>query len=273
MASRSLGDNEIQKYLEELELEKACEEGFVDLGEDVTITFEEVNERTAREEGSEDEVYQEEAEGLFCFPTTPLPVTLTPTTSHVDSVASPVTSPCVDVGYTTPATGTEQEAAVHIRDTHDTQEFELQDLDELADEPLPEYSPIYILSRHTVLARNRHIWSTAPPCPRPRKRKRDHANFTPGPTEATDGFTEANTIFSLFLDDLTISRIVHFTNKFIGKIKLKFKSPRSQYDHTATIKIKALLGILIFQELRKTIGFPLKKCSVVIQEQDCIELV
>lgn len=76
-------------------------------------------------------------------------------------------------------------------------------------------------------------------------------NRSPGPREATDGVTEAKKIFSFFLDDLTISRIVHFTNKFIDEVKLKFKNQRSQYDHKSTMEIKALLGIFIMSEVRK----------------------
>lgn len=46
MTQKNLSEEHIWKYLEELELEEAGEEGIVDLGEDVTITFQEVNEHT-----------------------------------------------------------------------------------------------------------------------------------------------------------------------------------------------------------------------------------
>lgn len=55
MTQKNLSEEQIWKYLEELELEEAGEEGIVDLGEDVTITFQEVNEHTTRGKSSEDE--------------------------------------------------------------------------------------------------------------------------------------------------------------------------------------------------------------------------
>ncbi|KAK3894878.1 hypothetical protein Pcinc_001374 [Petrolisthes cinctipes] len=251
MAKSKLSEDQIMAYLEQLENEEMSEDDIVDLGDDVTITWEEVR--------SEDEVDQDDTGGPSYYPTTRphvtpppfTPVTPPPTTSHVDAVVMPSTSHSAIAETTTPVTptGASRAEAETTSTSRDSQEFDSQDLDELAEELVPEYSLIYKLPKQTVVAGNRHVWSTKPP--RPKKRKRDSANYTPGPTPATDGVIEADEIFSLFLDDLTVSRIVYFTNEFIDKVKQKFKNLRNMYDHTSTMEMKALLGVLIMSGVRR----------------------
>lgn len=128
------------------------------------------------------------------------------------------------------STSASPNGATVTRDTQQQDEEGSQD-----EEHMPESSLIYTLPKTIVIAKNRHVWSTKPP--RPRKRKRDPANYTPGPTSVTDGVIEADAIFSLFWDDLTVSKIVYFTNEFMDKVKQKFKNLRKMYDHTSTMEM------------------------------------
>lgn len=114
MTQKCLSEDQIMQYLERLELEEASNEDILNLGEDVTVLFEEVKERTTREVSSEDEEDLEDIGGPSCsFITPPL------TTSHVDAVAVPDASHSV-AGITTyaipnGATDTEKETTVRTR--------------------------------------------------------------------------------------------------------------------------------------------------------------
>lgn len=120
-------------------------------------------------------------------------------------------------------------------------EVEPRDADEL----------IHTFANNILHGRNGHVWSTTPYTPGPRRSVDNTIPYTEGPTPATHHVQTPLQSMELFFDELFIQEIVTHTNSFIDLVARKYKVLRNSIQHTTTIEVKALLGILIMTAVRK----------------------
>lgn len=150
-------------------------------------------------------------------------------------------------------TDSEQEsdhAEQNIQDEHEITTHPRQGIRRPAPDlrrPDLEYVPLSILQRGYFIGKDKTtLWNIEEPARNVRTRSHNIIRDVPGPCSEALNSTTPSEIFSLFLPDDTLSKIVNFTNIYMIEKRRENFEREKDCKPTNITEIKALLGLLFY---------------------------